>query len=274
MLRDFQLSSPPNSEGRNSSTSCGKLWSSSCFGMAVTPRIASKQVAVGLKLGQSVPRYLRGASVNASDTYGLTLGSKLSAGKMPWDAIVNAGFTACLSQSSRWVTWVGLFWLTPSTIVPLFKVFFNIRCVTCNGWGLGWGGVGDVNVPCTWHMFDATQEDAVGCGVWRMMLTFLELVYMFDATQEGAKDTIASEIKTLNTTKKKPLAAGAWRPSIRKHNGNSTKSSKSIVKYHRILTCAKMTKPTKYCKGSQNEESAFQKMHGIHWAANSGVTLF
>lgn len=33
-----------------------------------------------------------------------------------------------------------------------------------------------------------------------------------------------------------------------------------------------MTKPTKYCKGSQNEESAFQKMHGIHWAANSGVT--
>ena len=58
-------------------------------------------------------------------------------------------------------------------------------------------------------MFDATQEDAVGCGVWRMMLTFLELVYMFDATQEGAKDTIASEIKTLNTTKKKPLAAGS-----------------------------------------------------------------
>ena len=57
-------------------------------------------------------------------------------------------------------------------------------------------------------MFDATQEDAVGCGVWRMMLTFLELVYMFDATQEGAKDTIASEIKTLNTTKKNRLPLG------------------------------------------------------------------
>ena len=35
-----------------------------------------------------------------------------------------------------------------------------------------------------------------------------------------------------------------------------------------------MRKPTKYCKVSQNEENAFQKMHGIHGAANSGVTLF
>ena len=35
-----------------------------------------------------------------------------------------------------------------------------------------------------------------------------------------------------------------------------------------------MRKLTKYCKGSQNEENAFQKMHGIHGPANSGVTLF
>ena len=42
------------------------------------------------------------------------------------------------------------------------------------------GGVGDVNVPCTWHKFDATQDYAVGCGVWGMMSTFLELAYMFD----------------------------------------------------------------------------------------------
>ena len=46
------------------------------------------------------------------------------------------------------------------------------------------GGVGDASVPCTWHKFDATQEYAVGCGVWGMMLTFLELAYMFDATQD------------------------------------------------------------------------------------------
>ena len=95
---------------------------------------------------------------------------------------------------------VTLFLLTPSITVPLFKVVFTIRCATCNGWVWEWGGVGDVNVPCAWHMFDATQEYAVGCGggewcqrcvnsltclmlrkimgsagVWGMMLTFLDL---------------------------------------------------------------------------------------------------
>ena len=35
-----------------------------------------------------------------------------------------------------------------------------------------------------YYMFDATQEYAVGCGVWGMMSTFLELAYMFDATQD------------------------------------------------------------------------------------------
>jgi len=33
-------------------------------------------------------------------------------------------------------------------------------------------------------MFDATQEYAVGRGVWGMMLTFLELAYVFGATQD------------------------------------------------------------------------------------------
>ena len=42
-----------------------------------------------------------------------------------------------------------LFLLTRSITVPLFKVFLNIRFVTRNGWVWGWGGVGDVNVPCT-----------------------------------------------------------------------------------------------------------------------------
>ena len=82
-------------------------------------------------------------------------------------------------------------------------------------------------------MFDATQEDAVGCGAWRMKLTFLELVYMFDATQEGAKDTTASEIKTLNTTKK---TACRW--------GLKTFNSKTQWKFHKIKK--------KYCKITQN----------------------
>ena len=32
------------------------------------------------------------------------------------------------------------------------------------------------------YMFDATQD--YGLGLWGMMLTFLELAYMFDATQD------------------------------------------------------------------------------------------
>ena len=35
-------------------------------------------------------------------------------------------------------------------------------------------------------MFDATEEYAVGCGAWGMMLMFLELAYMLDATQDYA----------------------------------------------------------------------------------------
>ena len=80
---------------------------------------------------------------------------------------------------------MNLFLLTPSITVPLFKVFLHIRFVTRNGWVWGWGGVGDVNVPCTClHVWCYAK---LWARVWGMMLTFLELAYisyMFDATQD------------------------------------------------------------------------------------------
>ena len=101
-----------------------------------------------------------------------------------------------------------LFLLTPSITVPLFKVVFIIRCVwhAINGCGGGvgsgmltflaldtclmlrknmWWGVGvgdDVNVP--WIFLHVWCYARLWAGLWRMMLTFLELAYMFDATQD------------------------------------------------------------------------------------------
>ena len=99
-----------------------------------------------------------------------------------------------------------LFLLTPSITVPLFKVFVIIRCVTRNRWVLGVGsgmltflaldtrlmlrknmrwcvGVGnDVNLP--WIFLHVWYYARLWAGVWRMMPTFLELAYMFDATQD------------------------------------------------------------------------------------------
>ena len=44
----------------------------------------------------------------------------------------------------------------------------------------GWGGVGDVNVPCTLHMLDATQLKGWG-GVWHVNIPCT--LHMLDATQ-------------------------------------------------------------------------------------------
>ena len=62
-----------------------------------------------------------------------------------------------------------VYWLTRSITVPLFKVVFTIRCVTR---------------MLTFLALDTCSRNAVGRGVWGMMLTFLELAHMFDATQD------------------------------------------------------------------------------------------
>ena len=89
------------------------------------------------------------------------------------------------------------------------------------------------------------------------------------------KDTTARESTT--SLKKRPkktacrcgLRTRKWKTHCTFH-----KIKSKYWKIHRSLTCAKKRYPTKYCKGSQNEENAFLEMHGIHGAANSGVTLF
>ena len=92
------------------------------------------------------------------------------------------------------------------------------------------------------------------------MLTFLELSYMFDYRLGcGERHNCKGKHNVAEKTTQKKLRA---------------KIKSKYWKIHRSLTCAKKRYPTKYCKGSQNEENAFLEMHGIHGAANSGVTLF
>ena len=47
---------------------------------------------------------------------------------------------------------------------------------------MGWGVGNDVNVP--WTCLHVWCYARLWAGVWGMMLTFLELAYMFDATQD------------------------------------------------------------------------------------------
>ena len=95
---------------------------------------------------------------------------------------------------------------------------------------IGWGVGNDVNVL---YMHTRTHTTCIE-KAYVILQHFALSLSNLGSRGCGAiflKDTTASEIKTLNTTLKKPLAAGAWEPGIPKHNVNSTKSSKSIRKY-------------------------------------------
>ena len=108
-----------------------------------------------------------------------------------------------------------------------------------------------------------------GVGIYRGCLYVFLIFFLCIACFLPIETTIS-----LKKPPQKMPAAAAWEPGSGKHTVNFTKSSQKYWKIHKILTCAKKRTPTKYCSGSQIEENAFAKMHGIHGAADSGVTLF
>ena len=144
------------------------------------------------------------------------------------------------------------------------------------------------------YMFDATQDYGLGCGEWCWrslnLLTYLMLRKIMGSVWDvginvGCPYVFSTfflcppccfwrltQRRWKNDPKKTACRCGL-RNRKRKTHCKFHKIKLKYWKIHGILTCAKKRNPTKYCKGSQNEENAFKKMHGIHGAANSGVTL-
>ena len=84
----------------------------------------------------------------------------------------------------------------------LFAVLWNGLLHNTWGGGVGWGEVGCNNILELAHMVDATVNlltwlmlrNMMGWGGWGMMLTFLELAYVVDATQHDEVGSVGNDV--------------------------------------------------------------------------------
>ena len=82
-----------------------------------------------------------------------------------------------------------------------FSQCYGMDCYTTRG-VVGWGRVGCNDILELAHMVDATVNlctwlmlrNMMGWGGWGMMLTFLELAYMVDATQHDGVGWVGNDV--------------------------------------------------------------------------------